>query len=129
MNSLQTDKETKRLAQQAVTQAVREGRLVRQSCETHNCPHPTSGVVAHHDDYRYPLTVRWLCRSHHVSFHKQLERDARDLQSGTQNPQPVPSYFDLGGLLFGCDHNASLGNLAQGAREAFQGLSLLLQYA
>lgn len=53
-------------ARQAVLIAVRSGRLVRQTCEV--CGDPQS--QGHHDDYSKPLTVRWLCRKHHVEHHR-----------------------------------------------------------
>lgn len=49
----------------AVQQAIGSGKLTRQSCEV--CGATT--VDAHHDRYDEPLTVRWLCRSHHVKLH------------------------------------------------------------
>lgn len=48
-------------AQGAVRRALQHGVLVRQPCEA-------CGAVpaqAHHDDYRKPLDVRWLCAPHH----------------------------------------------------------------
>lgn len=101
MTSLEATPEIKRLAQQAVTQAVRDGRLVRRPCESHNCPHPLSGVVAHHDDYRFPLKVRWLCRSHHVTFHCEQERMEDSRKHASQRPpsgQPEDGNLHVGGL-------------------------------
>jgi|ERR1700743_282878 len=51
-------------AHTAVGNAVRDGRLVKQACE--KCGHKAQ---AHHDDYRKPLEVRWLCRKHHLEHH------------------------------------------------------------
>jgi len=48
--------------------AVRDGLLPRQSCET--CGRPAE---IHHDDYDYPLLVRWLCKRHHIDWHKRFE--------------------------------------------------------
>jgi ribosomal protein S27AE len=51
----------------AVGNAVRDGRLLRQPCE--KCGDPK--VQAHHDDYRRPLAVRWLCFRCHRGHHGQ----------------------------------------------------------
>jgi hypothetical protein len=48
-----------------VQRALASGDLVKGSCEI--CGDAT--VDAHHDDYRKPLEVRWLCRQHHVRVH------------------------------------------------------------
>lgn len=50
----------------AVNNAIRDGRLVPQSCE--KCG---AKAQAHHDDYRKPLVVRWLCFKHHREHHGQ----------------------------------------------------------
>lgn len=55
-------------ANQAVNNAIRDGRLVRRPCEV--CGDPKS--QAHHDDYRKPLDVRWLCFKHHREVHGQV---------------------------------------------------------
>ena len=51
----------------AVERALRRGELVKQPCEVCGA----EVVDAHHDDYRFPLAVRWLCRRHHVLLHKR----------------------------------------------------------
>lgn len=50
----------------AVNNAVRDGRLVKQPCES--CG--VLKVEAHHDDYSKPLEVRWVCNKHHRAIHK-----------------------------------------------------------
>lgn len=55
----------KKKARNAVTYAMRMGRLVPLSCE--QCGDPDA--QAHHDDYSKPLDVRWLCRTHHNHAH------------------------------------------------------------
>lgn len=55
----------KRLAAQAVTNALKLGRLVRQPCEV--CG--DVNAQAHHDDYAKPLQVRWLCWTDHLARH------------------------------------------------------------
>lgn len=50
-------------AQNAVNNAIRDGKLKRKPCEI--CA-ATQGVHAHHKDYAKPLDVTWLCaRCHH----------------------------------------------------------------
>lgn len=48
-----------------VRQALRSGELERQPCAI--CGSLNSD--AHHEDYRKPLEVMWLCRTHHVRYH------------------------------------------------------------
>ena len=56
----------KRAAQVAANNAIRDGRLIRQSCEV--CGNEQA--QAHHDDYSKPLDVRWFCTTHHAEWHK-----------------------------------------------------------
>lgn len=58
----------KNRARQAVSNALRDGRLTRQNCE--KCGNEKS--QAHHPDYRSPLRVMWLCRTHHLLEHKKI---------------------------------------------------------
>ena len=53
-------------ARMAVSNAIRAGRLVRQSCQ--ECG---AKAQAHHTDYRRPLFVKWLCFKHHRAVHGQ----------------------------------------------------------
>lgn len=50
-----------------VDNAIRDGRLKREPCE--KCG--IQFVEAHHEDYRQPLKVRWLCFKHHREAHGQ----------------------------------------------------------
>lgn len=51
----------------AVSNAIRDGRLARSPCE--KCGELE--VQAHHENYEEPLKVRWLCFSCHRSVHGQ----------------------------------------------------------
>lgn len=55
-------------AQVAVKNAVKRGELVRQPCACGR----TDDVEAHHDDYKRPLDVAWLCPPCHKRRHKEL---------------------------------------------------------
>lgn len=59
----------KRAAHKRVEVALRNGTLVRLSCE--RCGDVRS--QAHHDDYSKPLEVMWLCQLHHRERHRELE--------------------------------------------------------
>ena len=58
----------KNKAHYLTSNAVRDGRLIKQPCEI--CGE--SKVEAHHDDYSRPLDVRWLCRRHHLEHHGKV---------------------------------------------------------
>lgn len=48
-------------ARRLATRAIRHGQLSRQPCAV--CGDPKSH--GHHDDYRRPLDLQWLCHPHH----------------------------------------------------------------
>lgn len=54
-------------AKDAVYRAVKAGTIKRQPCEVCGS---NDHVVAHHDDYDYPLVVRFLCSKHHREWHR-----------------------------------------------------------
>lgn len=56
-------------ARNAISNAVRDGRVTRMPCEV--CGDEKS--EAHHPDYSKPLDVQWLCFKHHRKIHGQLE--------------------------------------------------------
>lgn len=56
-----------RYANLLVHLAIKQGKLTKQSCEL--CGNPKA--EAHHDDYSKPLSVRWLCRHHHMKLHRK----------------------------------------------------------
>lgn len=63
----------KRAANWTTSNAIRDGKLIRQPCEV--CG--DLKVDAHHDDYSKPLDVRWLCRPHHAVHHKNMREIER----------------------------------------------------
>lgn len=61
-------------ARNAVSNAIRDGRLQKQPCFICGCE-----AEAHHPDYDQPLDVVWLCMPHHKEVHAmaaELEREA-----------------------------------------------------
>lgn len=69
-------------ARQMTGNAIRDGRLVRGSCEV--CGDKNS--QAHHDDYSRPLDVRWLCESHHKEWHKLNGKIKYEYEEGVVRP-------------------------------------------
>ena len=60
----------KRGAAIVVGNAVRDGKLIKpDSCS--KCSNTPSSLHAHHDDYAFPLAVRWLCPGCHTAWHKE----------------------------------------------------------
>ncbi len=60
----------KRMANIIVGNAVRDGKLIK-SCSCGSCGSTPSRIHGHHDDYAYPLVVRWLCPGCHNKWHKE----------------------------------------------------------
>lgn len=59
----------KRLAHQAINNAIKDGRLVApEKCEDCGLLTPLHG---HHDDYSKPYDVRWLCQFCHSKWHRE----------------------------------------------------------
>ncbi len=58
----------KYLASYLTSNAIRDGRLIREPCEV--CRGKKS--EAHHEDYNKPLDVIWLCRKHHLERHGKV---------------------------------------------------------
>jgi hypothetical protein len=56
------------VARQRLNKALAGGKIRRQPCEV--CGHEPA--EAHHPDYSQPLTVRWLCRPHHMALHRKV---------------------------------------------------------
>jgi hypothetical protein len=68
-------------AQRKVRAAVNSGRLVRSlRCEICNKETKTHG---HHEDYKKPLEVIWMCSKCHLYHHQQYRFHAERLNEGT----------------------------------------------
>lgn len=57
-------------AREIAAWAIKQGDLVRGKCE--KCR--SQFAEAHHDNYAKPLSVRWLCRRHHLEHHARILR-------------------------------------------------------
>jgi len=58
----------KRSASTLIGNAVRNGKITKPN----NCSEcgKTGRIHGHHDDYAYPMSVRWLCSKCHCDWHK-----------------------------------------------------------
>lgn len=60
----------KRSASYIVNNAIKHGRLIKPNvCEA--CGKGSQIIHGHHDNYDYPMIVRWLCPSCHSKWHKE----------------------------------------------------------
>lgn len=60
----------KRYASLIIGNAVRDGKMLKpQTCS--ECNKESSKIHGHHDDYNYPMVVRWLCPKCHTAWHKE----------------------------------------------------------
>lgn len=64
----QLSKEDRRRAsaRSTLNVAISRGKIRRGSCEVCGTLRDVEG---HHEDYDFPLVVRWLCREHHRDLH------------------------------------------------------------
>jgi len=61
-------------ARSAVNNAIRDGRLIKQTCAVCETPE----AEAHHEDYSKPLDVIWFCDYHHKQRHRHLNKAKRE---------------------------------------------------
>lgn len=67
-----------RRAHRMVAYHVRVGHMTKQPCQICGA----AKVVAHHDDYRKPLDVMWLCQPCHTGRHAVLDAAGHDYHHG-----------------------------------------------
>jgi len=65
-------------ARNALSNAVRGGRLVRSDTCAFGPDECEGRIEGHHPDYSRPLDVLWLCMKHHSALHRKHE-DEREL--------------------------------------------------
>ena len=65
-----TEEEKKKVKARSMANVyVRRGKIIPQPCEVPGC---TNKAQMHHPDYNKPLEVEWMCRQHHVGWHRIL---------------------------------------------------------
>jgi hypothetical protein len=62
----------KRKAHTLIERQIRSGKLQRRACEATSITCSNAKTIAHHNNYRKPLEVIFLCRSHHARLHNAL---------------------------------------------------------
>ncbi len=65
-------------AHQMVKDAIKTGKLIPHPCEV--CGN--TKVIAHHDNYNFPLSVRWFCEEHHKALHTAINDRNRKEKAG-----------------------------------------------
>lgn len=60
----------KRSAQIILGNAVKRGALIKPR-ECQECGNENKRIHGHHDDYNYPMVVRWLCPKCHTKWHRE----------------------------------------------------------
>lgn len=70
LNPLSAEQKAKDIVRSKTNIRIQRGLLIPYPCEICGL----KKVEAHHDDYRKPYCVRWLCRKHHVNYHKEIRK-------------------------------------------------------
>jgi len=85
--------DVKRKAQHAAHKAIQKGILIPEPCEVCGAEGTMEDgrnrVHAHHDDYRKPLSVRWLCQPCHHEWHKHNTAKGGNPVSNADRPDVI----------------------------------------
>lgn len=73
-------------ARNTLNNAIRDGKITRQPCAI--CG--SVPAQAHHEDYTQPLTVEWLCRTHH----REKDADKHQHQPPRKHPRIPEEVID-----------------------------------
>ena len=68
----------KRRAHVMVGNGLRAGLIKKQPCERCGA---TDRIDAHHEDYRFPLQITWLCETCHGLRHREINAERRKGQA------------------------------------------------
>jgi hypothetical protein len=67
-----SENKKKQHAVSCIKLALKQGKLIRPAhCEINDAS-CYGQINAHHDDYNKPFEIRWLCRSHHIWYHRHI---------------------------------------------------------
>lgn len=58
-------------------------KVSRQTYGIMKCEYPSCkelNAEAHHHDYSKPLQITWLCKKHHMEFHKKIEKKIKKIR-------------------------------------------------
>jgi hypothetical protein len=62
------EKEKKKCRARAYARVyVKRGKIQKEPCEVPGCKEEAQ---MHHPDYNQPLKVEWMCRGHHMMWHR-----------------------------------------------------------
>lgn len=60
------------IAENIVADAIKDGFMKKpDNCSVCGVKGDTFHIVSHHDDYKYPLNVRYICKSCHRKWHEK----------------------------------------------------------
>jgi len=70
-HKLSDEQKIKVNARKSTSKAIKKGLIKRGLCEVCGC---SEQIEAHHNSYLDWRDITWLCREHHIKFHKDIDR-------------------------------------------------------